>query len=73
MTDKISNNNLDIFDFIAILWKKISIFNFFYLFFFNNLFYYFFKNDYTNYYSTITLQVSQSKQTFLPFDKTSMK
>ena len=75
MTDQASNNDLDIFDFIAILWKKKYLFlvSFISSFLIIYFFIFFLKKDYTTYYSTITLQVSQSKQTFLPFDKTSME
>lgn len=73
MTDKISNNNLDIFDFIAILWKKKYKFliSFTSSIFIISILLFFFKNDYTNYSSKITFQLPESYQpAFLPFDKT---
>ena len=73
MTDKISNNNLDIFDFIAVLWKYKFKFLISFIFSFLIIFIllFFFKNDYTNYSSKITFQLPEAYQpAFVPFDKT---
>lgn len=74
MTDKVTNKELDIIDFISVLWKKKYLFLISFISSFLILYciIFFLKKDYTNYNSTITLQVIGSNQLpYIPFDRIS--
>ena len=74
MTDKVTNKELDLIDFISVLWKKKYLFLISFISSFLILFciIFFLKKDYTNYNSTITLQVTGSNRLpYIPFDRIS--